>query len=103
MRVARATEIAILYGGGFVQGLPSRFRPRPDLTAADGYGLSNQYGSIFLPLFIGSVLASLLAPTLARRRNLKTVLLAGFGCNALAMATFALSARRPAWPGSPSR
>ena len=38
------------------------------------------------------MLASLLAPTLARRRSLKTVLLAGFGCNALSMATFALSA-----------
>ncbi|MBK8175476.1 MAG: hypothetical protein IPK66_09530 [Rhodospirillales bacterium] len=93
--MARATEIAVIYGGGLAQGLALVSVPAAAtiLTAADGYGLSsNQYGSIFLPLFVGSVLASLLAPTLARRRGLKTVLLAGFGCNALAMATFALSA-----------
>ena len=93
--MARAAEIAAVYGGGLAQGLALVSFPAAAtiLTAADGYGLSsNQYGSIFLPLFIGSVLASLLAPTLAHRRNLKTVLLAGFGCNALAMATFALSA-----------
>ena len=93
--MARSTEIAVVYGGGLAQGLALVSFPAAAtiLTAADGYGLSsNQYGSIFLPLFAGSVLASLLAPTLARRRGLKTVLLAGFGCNALSMATFALSA-----------
>ena len=93
--MARSTEIAVVYGGGLAQGLALVSFPAAAtiLTAADGYGLSsNQYGSIFLPLFAGSVLASLLAPTLARRRGLKTVLQAGFGCNALSMATFALSA-----------
>jgi len=93
--VARSAEIAVVYGGGLAQGLALVSFPAAAtiLTAADGYGLSsNQYGSIFLPLFAGSVLASLLAPTLARRRSLKRVLLAGFGCNALSMATFALSA-----------
>ena len=93
--VARSAEIAVVYGGGLAQGLALVSFPAAAtiLTAADGYGLSsNQYGSIFLPPFAGSVLASLLAPTLARRRSLKRVLLAGFGCNALSMATFALSA-----------
>ena len=93
--MARSAEIAVVYGGGLAQGLALVSFPAAAtiLTAADGYGLSsNQYGSIFLPLFAGSVLASLLAPTLARRRGLKTVLLTGFGCNALSMATFALSA-----------
>ena len=93
--MARSAEIAVVYGGGLTQGLALVSFPAAAtiLTAADGYGLSsNQYGSIFLPLFAGSVLASLLAPTLARRRSLKRVLLTGFGCNALSMATFALSA-----------
>lgn len=93
--MARAAEIAVVYGGGLAQGLALVSFPAAAtiLTTAEGYGLSsNQYGSIFLPLFIGSVVASLLAPTLARRRNLKMVLLGGFGCNALSMATFALSA-----------
>ena len=93
--MARSAEIAIVYGGGLAQGLALVSFPAAAtiLTAADGYGLSsNQYGSIFLPLFVGSVLASLLAPTLAQHRGLKTVLLTGFGCNAFSMATFALSA-----------
>jgi hypothetical protein len=80
--VARSAEIAVVYGGGLAQGLALVSFPAAAtiLTAADGYGLSsNQYGSIFLPLFAGSVLASLLAPTLARRRSLKRVLLTGFG------------------------
>jgi fucose permease len=92
--LARGAEIAVVYGGGLAQGLALVSFPAAAtiLTAADGYGFSsNQYGSIFLPLFVGSVLASLLAPTLARWQGLKAVLLAGFGCNAVSMATFALS------------
>ncbi len=92
--MARGAEIAVVYGGGLAQGLALVSFPAAAtiLTAADGYGFSsNQYGSIFLPLFIGSVLASLLAPTLARWKGLKAVLLAGFGCNAVSMGTFALS------------
>ncbi|MBK8209859.1 MAG: MFS transporter [Rhodospirillales bacterium] len=94
MSLARGAEIAVVYGGGLAQGLALVSFPAAAtiLTAADGYGFSsNQYGSIFLPLFIGSVLASLLAPTLARWKGLKAVLLAGFGCNAVSMGTFALS------------
>lgn len=92
--MARGAEIAVVYGGGLAQGLALVSFPAAAtiLTAADGYGFSsNQYGSIFLPLFVGSVLASLLAPTLARWQGLKAVLLAGFGCNAVSMGTFALS------------
>jgi fucose permease len=93
--VARGVEIGIVYGGGLAQGLALVSFPAAAtiLTAASGYGLSSsQYGSIFLPLFVGAVLASLLAPALARRRGLRTVLVAGFGANGLSMATFAASA-----------
>ena len=92
--MARVTEIGIVYGGGLAQGLALVSFPAAAtiLTAADGYGLSSsQYGSIFLPLFIGSVLASLLAPALARERSLRTVLITGFAANGASMATFALS------------
>ena len=54
--MARAAEIAVVYGGGLAQGLALVSFPAAAtiLTAADGYGLSsNQYGSIFLPLFVG--------------------------------------------------
>jgi fucose permease len=92
--VASVAEIAVVYCAGLAQGLALVSFPAAAtiLTAPDGYGLtSNQYGSIFLPLFAGAVLASLLAPAQARRRGLKTVLLAGFACNAVSMGTFALS------------
>ncbi len=92
--MARVVEIAVVYSAGLAQGLALVSFPAAAtiLTASDGYGLSsNQYGSIFLPLFVGAVFASLLAPALARQRGLKTVLLAGFVCNALSMGIFALS------------
>jgi fucose permease len=92
--VARVAEVGIVYTGGLAQGLALVSFPAAAtiLTAADGYGLtSSQYGSIFLPLFAGSVLASLLAPEVARRRGLKTVLLIGLLANGASMTTFALS------------
>ncbi len=93
--MARLVEILVVYAGGLMQGLALVSFPAAAtiLTAADGYGFSSsQYGSIFLPLFLGAVFSSLLAPGFARRRSLKQVLLLGFGADALAMATFALSA-----------
>ncbi|MEO1090484.1 MAG: MFS transporter [Pseudomonadota bacterium] len=93
--MARVTEIGIVYLGGLTQGLALVSFPAAAtiLTAARGYGLSSsQYGSIFLPLFVGAVLASLLAPVLARHRSLKLVLVIGFAANGCSMATFALSA-----------
>ncbi len=92
--MARVTEIGIVYVGGLTQGLALVSFPAAAtiLTAADGYRLSsNQYGSIYLPLFVGAVLASLLVPVLARRRSLKTVLIIGFAANGGSMAIFALS------------
>jgi fucose permease len=100
--VARVAEVGIVYVGGLAQGLALVSFPAAAtiLTAADGYGLSsNQYGSIFLPLFVGSVLASLLAPALARQRGLRTVLITGLAANGAAMATFALSAMATGVPG----
>jgi FHS family glucose/mannose:H+ symporter-like MFS transporter len=100
--VARVTEVGIVYGGGLAQGLALVSFPAAAtiLTAADGYGLSSsQYGGIFLPLFVGSVLASLLAPALARHRSLRTVLMTGFVANGASMATFALSSVMTGVPG----
>lgn len=102
--MARTTEIGIVYGGGLVQGLALVSFPAAAtiLTAADSYGLSSsQYGSIFLPLFAGSVLASLLAPVLARQRGLKAVLLIGLLANGGSMTTFALSSMASGIPGLP--
>lgn len=92
--MARVAEIGIVYVGGLTQGLALVSFPAAAtiLTAVDGYALSNnQYGSIFLPLFVGAVLASLLAPEVARLRGLKTVLIIGSAANCASMATFAAS------------
>lgn len=92
--MARVAEVGIVYAGGLAQGLALVSFPAAAtiLTAASGYGLSSsQYGGIFLPLFVGSVLVSLLAPALARQRSLRTVLIAGFAANGASMAMFALS------------
>ena len=100
--MARGIEVGIVYGGGLAQGLALVSFPAAAtiLTAADGYGLSSsQYGSIFLPLFVGAVLASLAAPALARQSGLRTVLVAGFAANGAAMAMFALSALATGTPG----
>jgi MFS transporter, FHS family, glucose/mannose:H+ symporter len=100
--VARVAEVGIVYAGGLAQGLALVSFPAAAtiLTAASGYGLSSsQYGGIFLPLFVGSVLASLLAPALARQRSLRTVLIAGFAANGASMAIFALSSAVTGVPG----
>ena len=79
--MARAIEIGTVYGGGLALGIALVSFPAAAtiLTAADSYGLSeSQYGSIFLPLFAGSVLASLLAPDLARQNGLRIIFIAGF-------------------------
>ncbi len=102
-RLARVAEIGVVYGGGLTQGLALVSFPAAAtiLTSADGYGLtSSQYGSIFLPLFVGSVLASLLAPAFARQRGLKSVLVVGLAANAAAMAIFALSSLMIGVPGT---
>ncbi len=101
--LARVPEIGVVYAGGLTQGLALVSFPAAAtiLTSADGYGLtSSQYGSIYLPLFVGSVLASLLAPALARRHGLKTVLVTGLAANGAAMAVFALSALMISVPGT---
>lgn len=93
--MARIVEIGIVYLGGLAQGLALVSFPAAAtiLTAPSGYGLSsNQYGSLYLPLFLGAVVASLLAPSLARQRGLKKVLMIGFAADGAAMAVFALSA-----------
>lgn len=92
--MARVIEIGTVYGGGLALGIGLVSVPAAAtiLTAADGYGLSSsQYGSIYLPLFLGAVVASLFAPGLARHHGLRTILLAGFLAVAAAMGVFALS------------
>jgi len=61
-------------------------------TSAGGFGFdSTRYGAMFLPQVIMAVLASGLAPQLARQWNLRSVLLLGIAGDIVSMALLSLS------------
>jgi fucose permease len=61
-------------------------------TRPDGFGFdSTRYGAMFVPQVVLAVLASGLAPKLARRWNLRRVLLAGIAGDVVSMTLLALS------------
>jgi FHS family glucose/mannose:H+ symporter-like MFS transporter len=88
------TEIGIVYFAAVVQGLVLVTFPAASsiLTSADGFGFdSTRYGTLFVPQVVLSVLASGLAPSLARRWNLRRVLLVGLAGNIVSMTVLAVS------------
>jgi fucose permease len=91
---ASRTEIGVVYFAGMVQGLALVTFPAASsiFTGAEGFGFdSTRYGAMFLPQVIMAVLASGLAPRLARRWSLRSVLLLGIAGNIVSMALLALS------------
>jgi FHS family glucose/mannose:H+ symporter-like MFS transporter len=92
--VASRTEIAVVYLAAVVQGLALVTFPAASsiFTSPDGFGFdSTRYGTMFLPQVVLAVLASGLAPKLARRWSLRRVLLMGFAGDIVSMALLALS------------
>jgi MFS transporter, FHS family, glucose/mannose:H+ symporter len=91
---ASRTEIGVVYFAGMVQGLALVTFPAASsvFTRADGFGFdSTRYGAMFLPQVIMAVLASGLAPLLARRWNLRSVLLLGIAGDIVSMALLGFS------------
>jgi Major Facilitator Superfamily len=91
---ASRTEIGVVYFAAVVQGLALVTFPAASsiFTSADGFGFdSMRYGTMFVPQVVLAVLASGLAPKLARRWNLRRVLLAGIAGDIVSMALLALS------------
>jgi len=91
---ASRTEIGVVYLAAIVQGLALVTFPAASsiLTSPDGFGFdSTRYGTMFLPQVVLAVLASGLAPKLARRWSLRRVLLVGFAGDIVSMALLALS------------
>jgi MFS transporter, FHS family, glucose/mannose:H+ symporter len=91
---ASLTEIGLVYFAGIVQGLALVTFPAASsvFTRPDGFGFdSTRYGAMFLPQVVLAVLASGLAPKLARRWNLRRVLLAGLAGDIVSMALLAVS------------
>jgi MFS transporter, FHS family, glucose/mannose:H+ symporter len=92
--MASRTEIGVIYGAAIVQGLALVTFPAASsiFTSPDGFGFdSTRYGTMFVPQVALAILASALAPRLARRWSLRRVLLAGFAGNVVSMALLALS------------
>jgi MFS transporter, FHS family, glucose/mannose:H+ symporter len=91
---ASRTEIGVVYFAGMVQGLALVTFPAASsiFTTPDGFGFdTTRYGAMFLPQVIMAVLASGLAPQLARRWSLRRVLLVGIAGDIVSMALLALS------------
>src|SRR5437763_3902814 len=92
--MASRTEIGVVYLAAVVQGLALvRFPAASSIfTSPDGFGFdSTRYGTMFVPQVVLAILASGLAPRLARRWSLRHVLLAGFAGNLVSMALLALT------------
>src|SRR3954464_4809984 len=88
------TEIGVIFSAAVVQGLALVTFPAASsiFTSPDGFGFdSTRYGTMFVPQVALAILASALAPRLARRWSLRRVLLAGFAGNVVSMALLALS------------
>jgi len=92
--MASRTEIGVVYGAAIVQGLALVTFPAASsiFTSPEGFGFdSTRYGAMFVPQVAFAILASALAPKLARRWSLRRVLLAGFAGNIVSMTLLALS------------
>ena len=88
------TEIVLVYFAGIVQGLALVTFPAASaiFTSPDGFGFdSTRYGTLFVPQVVLAILASALAPKLARRWDLRTVLLVGIAGDIVSMSLLALS------------
>jgi MFS transporter, FHS family, glucose/mannose:H+ symporter len=91
---ARRTEIGVIYFAAVVQGLALVTFPAASsiFTSPEGFGFdSTRYGTLFVPQVVLAILASALAPGLARRWSLRRVLLAGFAGDIVSMALLAMS------------
>ncbi len=96
-RVAQSAsrfEIALLYVAGVVQGLALVTFPAASTIFASpkGFALSStQYGAMFMPQVVLAILASAFGSRLARRLELRGVLLLGLCGDLLSMAVLAAS------------
>jgi len=91
---ANPTEIGIIYVAAVVQGLALVTFPAASsiFTGADGFGFDSvRYGTMFVPQVALAILASGLAPKLARQWSLRRVLLAGLAGDIVSMTLLALS------------
>jgi fucose permease len=92
--LASRVEIGVVYAAAVVQGLALVTFPAASaiFTSPDGFGFDGtRYGAMFIPQVALAIIASGLAPKLARRFSLRRVLLAGLAGDFVSMALLALS------------
>lgn len=92
--LASRVEIGVVYFAAVVQGLALVTFPAASsiFTSPDGFGFDGtRYGAMFIPQVALAIIASALAPKLARRFSLRRVLLAGLAGDFVSMALLALS------------
>jgi fucose permease len=97
------SEVRLIYVIGLVQGLALVTFPAASsiFTSPSGFGFgASRYGMMFVPQVILAMLASSIAPGLARRWTLKLVLQAGLSANLLAMFLLAGSRLLVDMPGA---
>lgn len=77
---------------GLLQGIGFTTIPAAGnfITASEGFSLNpDQYGALFLPMFVGAILASFLGGAIAKKIGIKTVFVIGQIFNILSMLLFA--------------
>jgi len=92
---AKRTEIGLVFFVAVVQGLALVTFPAASAIFTDPHGFgfdSTRYGAMFGPQVVFAILASAMAPNMARRRSLRKVLLVGLASNFVSMTLLALSA-----------
>src|SRR3984957_2188454 len=92
---ANRTEIGLVFFAAVVQGLALVTFPAASAIFTDPHGFgfdSPRYGAMFVPQVVFAILASAMAPKMARRWSLRKVLLVGFASNFVSMTLLALSA-----------
>lgn len=88
-------SVLLIYLLGLIQGIAFTTIPAAAnfLTSGKGFHFTySEYGSIFLPMIFGAIIASFAGGALAKRFSVKNVLLAGIALSAAAMAVFSLEA-----------
>ena len=92
---ANRTEIGLVFFAAVVQGLTLVTFPAASAIFTDPHGFGfdgTRYGAMFVPQVVFAILASAMAPKMARRWSLRKVLLVGFAGNFVSMTLLALSA-----------
>jgi len=92
--MTRKTEVLCIYLTGLFQGLALVTVPAASLVFIDPAKFnfsSSEYGSLFIPQVVTSIIASLLSPSFARKWGMKSVYRAGLIFNIMSMALIAAS------------